>query len=264
MKKGTKVDRARDLNQPLTSGGARPYANFGRITMIEDSASTIYHGLHTRFEKRTSRNESFLVSYVWGKMIDDASTTPQDSYNLRAERSLSTDDVRHRFNASYVLPLPFGPGQRFGTDMQGAAAQILAGWELSGIFRASSGNPFTAQLTRVSAASANTWDRPNQVSDPNRDTPTPDAWWNKSAFSVPAAGTFGSAGRNTLVGPGNVTFDFNVLKNFDVTEAQKLQFRFEFFNLMNRANFQFAALWLMARLGPVECCPSSAPETTAE
>jgi outer membrane receptor protein involved in Fe transport len=238
MKKGSKVDRARDLNQPLTSGASRPYANFGRITMIEDSATTVYHGLHTRFEKRTSRNESFLVSYVWGKMIDDASTTPQDSYNLRAERSLSTDDVRHRFNASYVLPLPFGPGQRFGTDMRGAAEQIVGGWELSGIFRASSGNPLTAQLTRVSGASANTWDRPNQVSDPNRDSPTPDAWWNKSAFTVPAAGAFGNAGRNTLIGPGNVTFDFNILKNFDVTEAQKLQFRFEFFNLFNQANFQ--------------------------
>jgi len=238
MKKGTKIDRARDLNQPLTPGGARPYANFGRITYIEDSANTIYHGMHSRFEKRTSRNESFLVSYVWGKMIDDATTSPQDSYNLRAERALSTDDVRHRFNASYVLPLPFGAGRRFASDLQGVGRQILSGWELSGILRASSGNPLSAQLTRVSAASGNTWDRPNLVGDPNSGDPTPAAWWNQSAFAIPANGTFGNAGRNLLIGPGNVTFDFNVLKNIDIAEGQHVQLRFEFFNLLNKANFQ--------------------------
>jgi len=238
-KKGTKLARDRDVNQPLDRiTGIRPYANFSRITYLEYSASSIYHGLHTRIEKRTSRGQTFLMSYIFSKMIDDASSSPQDSYNLHLERSLSSDDVRHRFSASYILPLPFGPGQPFAQNLRGLAEAVFANWELSGILRVNSGSPQTPVLSINNSGTGNTgWDRPDLIGNPVLSNPTSKSWWNASAFAIPTKGTFGSAGRNILIGPGSATLDFSVLKKFDVRESQQLQFRFELFNALNHPNY---------------------------
>lgn len=244
-KKGSKLERTRDINQPLDRSPAtpvRPFANFGRINFIENSASSIYHGLHTRVEKRTNRGESFLLAYIWGKMIDDAASQPQDSYNLRLERALSQDDVRHRFSFSYIYPLPFGNGQKFASNVEGVASQIVSGWELSGIVRANTGSPLNSTITVNNSRTGNGWDRPNVLGNPNKSNPTPASWWDPAAFcNTPACGlapgAFGNAGRNILIGPGAFLMDFSVQKRFTLTEVQQLQFRFEAFNLTNTANF---------------------------
>jgi outer membrane receptor protein involved in Fe transport len=244
-KKGTKLDRIRDINQPVDRSVAspvRPFPLFSRINYLENSASSIYHGLHTRVEKRTSRGESFLLSYVFGKMIDDATSSPQDSYNLKAERALSSDDVRHRFSLSYIYPLPFGKNERFGHNVKGVIGELVSDWELSGIARTNSGSPLNPQMSGNNSRTGNGWDRPNLIGDPKKSDPSPDSWWNAKAFCTNAAcglapGSFGTAGRNILIGPGSTQIDFSVQKRFDVAEAQQLQFRFEAFNVLNHANF---------------------------
>jgi outer membrane receptor protein involved in Fe transport len=244
-KKGTKLARDRDINQPLDrTTGIRPYTNFSKITYLEYSASSIYHGLHTRIEKRTQHNQTFLLSYIFSKMIDDASSSPQDSYNLHAERSLSSDDVRHRFSASFVAPLPFGPGQPFAADLSGISRGLFGDWELSGILRVNSGSPQTPNLSINNSGTGNTgWDRPNGGGNPVLSNPAAKAWWNPAAFSIPAKGTFGNAGRNILIGPGAETVDFSLLKKIDVREQQQLQFRFELFNALNHPNYSTPALF---------------------
>lgn len=232
-KNGTKLPRSRDINQPLNRATRiRPYANFDRSSFLENSGKSSYHGLHTRIEKRTSRGESFLVSYVWGKMIDDASSQPQDSYNLKLERALSSDDVRHRFSASYIYPLPFA------RNAQGAAGILFGGWEISGIVRANSGSPITSALSIANSGTGNTgWDRPNLIGNPRLDHPTAKGWWNAAAFATPAPGEFGNAGRNVLIGPGFASGDLSILKKLNFKEDQQIQLRFEFFNVTNHPNY---------------------------
>jgi len=242
IKKATKLPRSRDINQPLDRSSAaaaarRPYPQFGRTTFRENSASSIYHGLHTRVEKRANNGSSFLMSYIWGKLLDDANNSPPDSYNLKLERGLSMDHVAHRFSLSYVYPLPFGEGQRFGTGTRGIAGALLSNWELSGIARSNTGSPYTAVLSTNTSLTGNTWDRPNAIGNPNVGNPTPRSWWDRNAFVTQPVGTFGTAGRNTLIGPGAVQVDASLLKVMKLAESKELQFRFEMFNVLNRANF---------------------------
>jgi len=239
-KRGLKLTRTRDINQPLdrtATTPVRPFPLFGRTSYEENSASSIYHGLNTRIEKRNASGQSFLLSHTYGKMIDDSTGSPQDSYNLKLERALSSDDVRHRFNLSYILPMPFGNGRRIGSSATGIAEELISGWELSGNIRANSGSPYSPTWSIDVSRTGNTWDRANLVGDPKKENPTPQQWWNPAAFATPAARTFGTAGRNILTGPGSQTVDLAILKKIMFKESQQVQMRFEFFNLLNHANY---------------------------
>ncbi len=251
--KGTKLRQTRDINQPrdrsatTTITPSRPFAGFAAISQQENSANSIYHGLQLRGEKRTSNGTTFLVSYIFGKMIDNAvisganvppaATLPMDSYNLALERSLSTDDVRHRLSVSYIYPLPFGKGRKLLSNLNGIGNAILGDWEMSGIYRANTGSPFNPVLSVDNSRTSVRRDRPNLIGNPNLSNPTPAKWWDAAAFATPAAGTFGTAGRNILIGPGVSLWDFSLQKNFRVREGQQLQFRFDLFNLLNHANY---------------------------
>jgi hypothetical protein len=87
-------------------------------------------------------------------------------------------------------------------------------------------------------------DRPNLVGDPKISSPGPNSWFNTSAFALPPFGTFGSAGRNILKGPGFSSIDVSVIKNTAIRERATLQFRAEIFNLLDRANFNLPDSYL--------------------
>ena len=251
--KGTKLRQTRDINQPRDRSSAaavtasRPFAGLAAIAQQENSASSIYHGLQVRAEKRTGNGTTFLLSYIFGKMIDNAviaganvppaATLPMNSYDIALERSLSTDDVRHRLSVSYIYPLPFGKGRRWLAKANGVGNAILGDWELSGIYRANTGSPFNPVISVDNSRTTVRRDRPNLIGNPNLSNPTPGKWWDAAAFAIPAAGTFGTAGRNILTGPGVSLWDFSVQKNFRVREGQQLQFRFDLFNFLNHPNF---------------------------
>jgi hypothetical protein len=252
-KKGTKLRQTRDINQPLNRSSAaaavasRPFAGFAQIAQQENSANSIYHGLQLRGEKRASNGMTFLVSYIYGKMIDNTvisgantppgTQLPQDSYNLAAERALSSDDIRHRFSASYIAPLPFGRGRKFLSNLDGFGQAVLGGWELAGIYRANTGSPFNPVLSVDNSRTTNRRDRPNLIGNPNLSNPTSQRWWDVTAFVIPPAGSFGTAGRNVLIGPGTNLWDFSLQKNFYIRERHQAQFRFDLFNFLNHANY---------------------------
>jgi hypothetical protein len=193
-----------------------------------------------------------LASYTWSKSIDDASNFftsagdpnfPQNSYDLRAERALSNFDVRHRLNVSYSYDLPFGRGRPFASG-GGFMTTLLTGWQTYGIVTAQTGRPFTVALiqefdnsgTGRSSLGFGANDRPNVVGNPNAGPRTPEQWFNTSAFTFPAPGTFGNAGRNILVGPGYRNVNASLVKNTALGEKMSLQLRAEFFNLFNHPN----------------------------
>ena len=258
--KGTKLVTARDINQPAPGAlppglpiVPRPNPFFDDIDLLESRANSNYHALQARFEQRLSHGFSGLISYTWSKSIDDASNFftsagdpnfPQNSYNVRAERGRSNFDVRQRLSASYSYLLPFGKGRRF-VGNSGLATSLLSGWETFGIITLQSGRPFTVALlpeidnsgTGRSILGFGANDRPNIAGNPVLNNPATGRWFNTSAFSFPAPGTFGNAGRNILDGPGYQNVNASLVKNTALSEGVTLQFRTEFFNLLNHPNF---------------------------
>lgn len=255
--RGTKLVGVRDINQPAPSPAQpnyRPLPTFGDINQIASSFDSVYHSLQTQFQCRFQTGLTGLFSYVWSKSIDNASNFfssagdanyPQDSNNIAAERALSSFDVPHRFTGSFVYELPFGPGKTWGSGWRGGTAKLLGNWQVSGIVSLQTGQPYTIALpgeldnsnTGRSSYGFGAGDRPDLVRDPRLAGPDPQRWFDTDAFAMPAFGSFGSAGRNIVQGPGLANVDFSVLKNVGLGDAVTLQLRAELFNMLNTPNF---------------------------
>lgn len=243
--KGTKLDNARDFNQarlgPGTAASRRPFPTVSTITQYLSGANSNYHSFQFKTEKRMSSGLSFLSSYTWSKSIDVSSrwgNAVQNSYDINAERGLSDFDVRHRWSLSYTYELPFGQGRHFLGSTNRLGQAILGGWQLSGILSLQTGNPMTAVISQDRANIGAGNQRPNLIGDPNlKGKGTPERWFNTQAFALPAAGTFGNAGRNVIQGPPVKNMDLALTKRFPVTEGQSLQFRAEMFNFTNHPNW---------------------------
>jgi hypothetical protein len=244
--KGTHLSDSRNINQPRPSVNQQnpgPNPNFSEIDIIESQANSIYHSLQARFQQRLSQGLSVLASYTFSKSIDDASgffnTTgdpnfPQNAYDLGAERGRSDFDVRQRFTLSYGYDLPLYQHHR-----------RLGGWQSFGVLTFQTGRPFTVALlpdddnanTGISQLGFGAGDRPNVGGNPRLAAPTPQEWFNTAAFAVPPYGQFGNAGRDILDGPGLRSVNVSIVKNTAVAGRLNLQFRAEFFNPLNRANY---------------------------
>lgn len=253
-----------NINQALPGPGSvnsrRPYLGWGSITggFISSIGNANFNSLQMRLERRFGRGLSFLVSYTWSKSIDEGANTStsannsggfaQDARDVRAERGLSDFNVPHRLVASYVYDLPF----RSGANR--VANAVIRGWQLTGILTAQKGQPFTVYDGTDQSNTAGNNDRPNVIGDWRVANAGVGAWFNactilangnrlncqpgqSPAWQIQPAGTFGNAGRNILSSPGLVNFDLGLYRQFQLTEKVGAQFRSEFFNLPNRANF---------------------------
>ena len=144
-------------------------------------------------------------------------------------------DVRHNWVTSYVWELPFGK------HSHPFARQALQGWNWTGIFTLRSGFPFTVSSGRDNSLTSIGRDTADIVGSPA----LPDGrsrnaqilqWFNTTAFTFNAIGTYGTAALNIMDGPGFYNLDTGILKSFPITESKRLQFRFEAFNILNHAN----------------------------
>jgi hypothetical protein len=266
--KGTKLPGFRNLNTPAVvtnpngtqAAGLRPYPALGDIQWMENRALSNYNALQVALEKRFSAGLSATASYTWGKALTDSpdhlSTSapapgldtgvyrvPQNANNLRAERGPAEFDVNRRFVATYVYELPWGHDRLWGRSWSPAVNRILGGWQLSGIHVIQSGLPLTPVLAGSTALNLGSERvaRPNLVGDPNLPTSqrTVDHWFNTAAFALPgpAPQAFGNTGVGIMRGPRFSNFDFSVAKHINFDENRFVQFRAEFFNAFNHANF---------------------------
>ncbi len=248
--KGTHLTMFTNANTALPGPGdpnpRRPWPVLGATSIMDNNATSTYHGLQAKLEKRFSQGLTFRANYAFGKALDNggsgfgASSAPQDPRNVRGDKAISGLNRTHIFSLDYVYQLPFGRGHKFGADMNRFADAIVGGWELTGIWSATSGAPFTVNIGRdiANIGARSISQRPDVVGNPYSGAKkAPDLWINKSAFAEPAPYTFGNLGRNTLVGPRFSQFDFGGYKNFTITEWLHLQLRIEAFNLFNRTNF---------------------------
>ncbi|HTY62641.1 MAG TPA: TonB-dependent receptor [Acidobacteriota bacterium] len=254
--KGTKIISARDINQPAASPvypNPRPVPQFADIIYLESRGNSSFNSLQAQFLQRLHSGASAIVSYTYGKSLDDNSTFfssagdsnfPQDSSNPRAERGRSNFDVRHRFSTGYSLEFPFGSDRRFLSD-RGFVSHVLSGWSTYGIITLQTGRPFTVFLlpendnsnTGISSLGFGANNRPNRIASGKLSNPGPDAWFDTSAFVISNYGTFGNSGRNILDGPGYCDFSASIMKDTRVREGLNLQFRAELFNAFNHPSF---------------------------
>jgi len=156
---------------------------------------------------------------------------------------LAEFDIKQRLVMSYVWDLPFGRNRRFGQAWSGVIDTLLGGWQLSGIHTIQGGLGLTATLggSSVLNLGGERQARPNLVGDPELPSSerTVQRWFNTDAFAAfnPAPQAFGTAGVGVMRAPNYVDFDFNLAKSFRLDEQRSMQFRTEFFNAFNHANF---------------------------
>jgi len=225
------------------------------IDWFRSSGSSSYNSLQAHFEKRFTHGLQLQASYTWAHSIDNASNAnlgpTQNNSDFRdfrhpeAERGNSDFDVRQRFVTSFLYELPMGHGKRFLGNASGAVDQVVGGWQVASIVSLSTGNYFTVldgngNFANADGGAGGVSQRPNQVGDPNATPCVPGTRFNTCAFADPPLGSFGNVGRNTIEGPGYRTWDFSTFKNFSITERAKMEFRAEFFNVLNHSNFLFA------------------------
>jgi hypothetical protein len=238
------------------------------------AGSSSYHALEVGVEKRMTRGIQFQTSFTWGRNIDTGSATVAGNqfansistlpwYDIKSARGLSDFNIGRTLviSGTWQVPSP--------KSLSGRAGWIANGWELGAIYKTSDGAPFTATFGTdgdpQGQNSSDTWAFPNRLTGPGCGTLTnpgnPNSSIKTQCFAIatapsaafyaancdPGLGTApqcfnlrGNSGRNILTGPGLSNLDFSVFKNNPVkriSETFNVQFRAEFFNILNRSNF---------------------------
>lgn len=235
--KGTHLISRRNLNQPIN--GLRPFptlshsspilpgTNLGNITQVESGGNSSYNALWIKGSQRLARGLQFQASYTWSKSLDYNSFSTggivgQDSYNLQGDRGLSDFDARHRFVINGIYDLPF------------RGNLLLDDWQLVMIVQFQSGSPVNLVTSNSTVNGIGNTLRPD-VTGPITMIGSVERWFDTSVFT--AVPRFGSLGRNVVIGPGFNNTDFAIIKNTRLDESLRVQFRAEFFDLFNHANF---------------------------
>ena len=224
----------------------RPYPVFGPILGRFQGQNTSYQAWQTLVQRHFRSGYSILAGYTWAHAIDYESREPsatmnQDPKNWKGSRGNAAYDVRHRVVASGTYDLPFGTGKRYASSRK-FVSRLVGGWQSNAIVSLSTGNYSTVTLAadRANVGAGFRHLRPDVLRNPNlpRGERTPSRWFDKSAFQLQPFGTFGNAGRNIVLNPGQNTVDFSLFKNNRIRgDSMNLQFRAEFFNFFNHPNF---------------------------
>lgn len=220
----------------------RPYPQFTSvIPLFSNGSSSTYHGLQVRFNKRFGHGLQFEGSYVWSKVLDNGSNH-QDSYNILADRAVTSYDITHRFVIGYIYELPFGRGRHFGAHAPTAVNWVLGGWQFNGITTLQSGAPLSISANNVSGL-GNPTERANNNGQPAALSGDIHARLNRyfdtSVFSQPAPFTLGNVAPylSDLRTEYTNNTDLSLFKEFFATEKVRVQFRAEFLNAFNRVQF---------------------------
>jgi Carboxypeptidase regulatory-like domain/TonB dependent receptor-like, beta-barrel/TonB-dependent Receptor Plug Domain len=263
-----------DLNQarPLTAAEValpaaqrptldqrRPIQGFRTISAVLPVAFSNYHALQVKFERRFSKGLYILNSFTWSKAIDNVSQVleepagnagnPQNLYDVAADRGPGAYDQPFNNTTSVVWDLPFGRNRAFADNLPALIDAFIGGWTVTGINTMASGqtvnfryspSPVTANLPSFIGGVAL---RPNLVGNPilPKDERTIDRYFNTEALRLPPLNQpFGNAGRNIGRSYSFYQLDLGLHKNFAlpfINEVSKIEFRAEFFNVLNKTNF---------------------------
>jgi hypothetical protein len=233
----------------LTSpGGDAPYSYIPPTPYTESLSHTDYNSLQVSSLIKLHSGIASTIAYTWSKALTtgcdgyDSGCEIQNPYNLNIDRGPAGYDLPQIFTASFILPLPFGKGQRFNTN-NGVLDYIIGGWQLNGIISLNSGPRYDVQDDNGISNINNFYgvERANLVGNPHQST---SAYpldklhpINVNAFADPPPGTFGTMGRNSLHADWGRNLDLSLFRTFPVKDAMRLEFRAEAFNVTNTPVF---------------------------
>jgi hypothetical protein len=234
--KGTHLTLQRNINQPID--GVRPFqavslssailpgTPLGNITQTESTGNSSYNALWVSANRRLASGLQINASYTWSKSLDYNSLTSmgavvENAYNLHADRGLSDFDARQRFVTSVLYSLPF-TGEWF-----------IEGWQAAMVLTAQSGSPVNIVTTNSTVTGVAGTLRPD-VTGPIKVIGSVDHWFDTSVFT--AVSSFGDLGRNVVTGPAFNNTDISIMKNTVIAEKIQMQFRAEFFDVLNHPN----------------------------
>jgi len=235
-----------------------PYAASNAMLLFGDIGKTQYDSLQIKAETKTPKYGLYaLFSYTYSKTYDNGLTDGLGSLTSapyfplpnwqNLDWGLSQINLNNNFTGSVIYDLPFGRGKKFGNDCSGVTNTLLGNWQLTVIEKITSGFPVPLiDSNNQSGAffnnggNGNNFNRPDQVAgcDPYAANHGTLQWVNSSCFVAPVSGQLGNANRVPVSGPGFVNTDFSVIKQFALPrEGMGLNFRAEFFNFFNHAQF---------------------------
>jgi len=242
--RGSSLDIVRAPNRDpdgLRIDGVQPF-----LWQSSEGSSSL-HAATFRVRRRPVKGIGFGATYTLARSRDNASSiggggtvVAQDDRNLEAEWGLSSFDRRHQLTGDVSIELPFGPNRRW-LHQGGVWAALLENWRGSATFTWQSGTPLTPRVTGAATdvasgtngtLRANYDGTPVQVSDPSIDL-----FFNTAAFSIPAAGTFGNASRNMIVGPGSRQLNAQLSRDLRLGGTRALTLQVNASNLLNMVNY---------------------------
>ena len=240
-----------DVNSSLPGTGAagQPYnkPQFGNRTastlLWQGFLSANYNSLQVSINRQFSHGLMVKGAYTWSKAIDWtdddgwAGLDWNDPNVLKRNRARAGFDTPQIFQLAYVYELPIGKGKQWASG-GGVVTKVASDWQISGIFSAISGQPFTVTSSQALDAVGQT-QTPNQIGAVKKlgGIGSGNPFYEPSAFAQSAVDTYGTVGRNTLLGPGSVNMDFSVFRTFKLTERFDLQFRADAANFFNSPHF---------------------------
>jgi hypothetical protein len=234
--KGTKLSRLHDTNiaQETVQNGryfwpdsTRRNDAFTQVRMYLWDGNSSYNALALGARKRFSQGYQFQLAYTWGKVLDEASNTANSDaagssngigatpFDRRIDRGRATYDIRNVFSGNFAVELPFGTGKAIGSGASGFAKHVISGWQLGGLISLTTGSPVNVRVNFDRAGQGVTGDysqrpdliAPVQVLDDGRE---PEQYFDVTTFELSPAGTWGTAPRNAVDGPGVAIVDLSL------------------------------------------------------
>jgi hypothetical protein len=233
----------------------RPWPDFNQITYDTYDGYSNYNAMTVKVTQRESHGLSGLVAYAYSKGLNDGGGTtdggaiggylaPQNDNNPSADYGVAETSLRHRLVVSGVYRLPVGRGRTFLSSSGPLLNALAGGWDVSAIIATQSGFPFTVLSANDFSNTGSPSPRPDRTCS-GKGPRTLAEWFNLSCFPTVALQTalangtprFGTSGRDIATGPRLTDLDTSIIKRFSVFETVKVEFRGEFFNLLNHPNF---------------------------
>ncbi|MBM3766872.1 MAG: carboxypeptidase regulatory-like domain-containing protein [Acidobacteria bacterium] len=258
------MDRFQDPSVSRLGRFAYYHPQYSYLRALRSVGSTTYHSMQWTLRKQFRNGDQVDFNWTWAHSLDLGSVTENDAptenrgiiispYNRSQMKASSDFDQRHSFNANGFYGLPFGKGKKFGNDVTGVVNQLIGGWQLGGIYRASTGLPMSVGHNRTWPTNYNItgWATTTGAfqDGTNKNAPSPIATTRNSgpnifqdpqqaikAFGFTMPGEIGN--RNNVRGDGLFNIDLSLSKRFDLPfEGHSMQFRWEVFNATNSVRF---------------------------
>jgi hypothetical protein len=238
------------MDQPtiVQSQLLQPYPQYCSVgENVAPVGFSLYNALEATYNHRFHNGLSVLVSYTFSKFLDNVegaqnwavggNSSPANNYDLAAEKSVDASNTPQSLVASYIYQLPIGTGRAIGSGFNRKTDAVLGGWELSGIVTSRSGPPVSVSGNNWNSYGGNP--RPDVTGNVHVSHRSINEWFNTGAFAYAPYGDFGNAPRyfSSISSPDYNNFDTAIMKNWQLGESRRIQFRLETFNTFNHPNF---------------------------